>query len=341
MIGKRIAIGLVSGLLVAAASTWVLTSALHSTIGTADKTKVLLHESGIYQAIIPDQIVKAQQNSASWAQALANPQIQKLLAGTVSQQKVTQQGDKAVDSIYNWLEGKTTTPDISIEAAPDNSSIKNAVSNFTSQLPTCAAGESPGANIASNPLSARCIPAGISPSMITDYISSTIAANPQLANGIQLTEQDLKVDHNQTIGDAYNWAPALYQQSQSLPLISMVVGVICIALLLLLLELRGGLRAAGKQLLIIGVVFALGAAAVVWALKKVLTALIPGGESTTLVSSLGKLITLFSDALRGNIIRFGIYLAIFGALLWIISIILSRLQAKKSMTPSAPQTTRV
>ncbi len=336
---KRLGVGLVSSLLITMATCWIVLAALQSTIGTADKTKTLLNNSGAYQAVIPDKLVEAGQNNSELSELLSNSQIQKLFAGSLSGQKVAEQGDRAVDGVYDWLEGNTESPQVKISVTPDESTIGESVNTYVNDLPVCAAGENPGANITTDPLSIRCIPNGISPSVITNYLKAAVASNPALANGVQVDENDLLTNGNQTIDDAYNWAPAAYQGAQALPVITAVIGLVCIGLLLVLLKLRAGLKAVGVQLVTIGAVLAIGSALIAGALKTVLNNVIPGSETVNIANALTKLTTEFSDAYRGNIIKFGLYVALLGAILWIISFILGR-RARGAVTkpPQAQDT---
>jgi hypothetical protein len=74
---------IVSPLLTIALGVWVLTSALHMTIGTPKQTEDLLNKSGVYQAVIPSQVADAQAANPSLQNLpLDNPEIQKILGNS-------------------------------------------------------------------------------------------------------------------------------------------------------------------------------------------------------------------------------------------------------------------
>src|SRR5438094_446213 len=110
---KRLSFLIISPLLTISLGLWILSTSLAATIGHPSQTKTLIHQSGLYQAIIPSQVGQAvKSNSALANLPLDNPKIQAVLDKSLDSSKVQTEGDQAVDGIYSWLEGKSPQPRI-------------------------------------------------------------------------------------------------------------------------------------------------------------------------------------------------------------------------------------
>jgi hypothetical protein len=230
---------LVSTLLTLSLGMWVLVTALSMTIGKPQQTEAIINRSGLYQAIIPSQVADTQAANPSLQNLpLDNPQVQKLLGNSLDAQNLEEQGDKAVDNIYAWLEGKAKKPVINISVMANQQELAKAAGDyaaqFASKLPTCAPGEADYSAFASDPLSVKCLPPGTDANMVRSTVQTAVATNPALGSSTQLTENDVKLSNGKTIMDSFNSAPKWYQRAQKLPLISTGIAAVCILLLLLI-----------------------------------------------------------------------------------------------------------
>lgn len=321
---------LVSTLLTLALGTWVLTAGLSRTIGKPAQAQELLNKSGIYQALIPSQVAEAQAvNPSLQNMPLDNPEVQKILGQSLDSQKLHEQGNKAVDAIYAWLEGKDAKPQINIAVAADQQELAKAAGDYAvqkaSKLPTCAPGEADYNAFATDPLSVSCLPPGTDADMVRSTIESTVLGNPALGESTQLTENDIKLPNGKTIMDSFNAAPVWYQRAQLLPLISAITAGVCILLLLLIFGFRLGLRSAGKHLLSVGIVMAVVSIGLAWAFEKLYSSFVPKSSNPNITDALNQLSNLFNAAYRDNIVRLSAYLAIGGVLLlavaWVLKLV--------------------
>lgn len=334
---------LVSTILTLALGTWVLSAALSRTIGTPAQTQDLLNRSGIYQALIPSQVADAQKaNPSLQSLPLDNPEVQKVLGQSLDSQKLQEQGNKAVDAIYAWLEGKTSKPQISISVSANQQDLAKAAGDYAykyaSGLPTCSYSETDYSAFAADPLSAKCIPHGVDASMVRSSVETAVLNNPALGSSTQLTENDVKLPNGKTIMDSFNTAPVWYQRAQKLPLISAGVAGVCILLLLLILGFRQGIRSAGKHLLSVGIVLGLVAIGLTWLFDKFYSSFFPKSSNPNITDALNQLSNLFDIAYRNNIVRLSAYLAIGGVVLLVVAFLLklAHRPARKAAPASAP-----
>ncbi|MDB5181999.1 MAG: hypothetical protein JWP13_762 [Candidatus Saccharibacteria bacterium] len=338
---------IISTLLTIALGGWVITSALTRTVGQPEQAKDLLNKSGLYQAIIPQQVADAQKANPSLSGIpLDNPEIQKILATSLDTQKLQNEGDKAVDAVYAWLEGKSGEPRIDISVMADQESLAQAAGDYAAKhaasLPACGPGEADYAAFADNPLSATCLPVGISPEIVQSNVEQAVANNPALGTSTQLTENDLKLANGKTIMESFNSAPVWYQRARLLPLIFITIAAICVVLLLLILKTEQGVRSAGKHFLSVGITFALVAIALAWGLEKLFSTFIPKSDNPNVGDALMKLSTLFNAALRDNMVLVSLYLVAAGAIFLICALLLRRMKRSTAgtTTPEAPTDTR-
>jgi hypothetical protein len=336
---------IVSPLLTIALGVWVLTSALHMTIGTPKQTEDLLNKSGVYQAVIPSQVADAQAANPSLQNLpLDNPEIQKILGNPLDSQNLQKQGNQAVEALYAWLEGKSSKPQINISVMANQQGLAKAAGDyavqFATKLPACGPGEADYDTLQSDPLSIKCLPTGVNADMIRSAVQNAVATNPALGNNTQITENDVKLSNGKTIMDSFNTAPKWYQRAQLLPLISAAVAAVCILLLLLILRPIGGIKSVGKHLLSVGLVLAAVAFGLAWLFKKLYSLFIPQSNNPNIADALNNLSNLFNAAYRDNIVRQSAYLVVAGAALIIVAVILKRLSHATANSPSTSSNSR-
>jgi hypothetical protein len=281
--------------------------------------------------VIPSQLADSVKNNPTLAGVpLDNPQVQKFLGTSLDNSKVQAEGDQAVDGIYNWLEGKSPQPKISIDVSPDSSSLSDAATKYAATLPACAPGQSPGTDVAANPLAATCLPPGVSVDAIRSYVNSQIADNPALTATPPLTQDDIKLTQGKTIMDSFGFAPKVYHWAQLLPLISGVAIIIFMVLLLLILRPVRGTRSIGKHLLSVGITLGVCAWLLAWGLEKGLSTFLPKNANPNVGDALTKLTNLFDDAYRDNIVHLSEYMAAAGLVLFVLAIALGFILKKRS-----------
>lgn len=341
---SRLSFILTSFFLTLALGTWLLASSLAATVGKPEQTKDLLKQSGLYQAVIPAQVADVQRANPSLASVpLDNPEIQKILGSSLDAKNVEQQGDKAIDAIYAWLEGKSETPQIDITVMADQQRLATAAGNYVAKyvsgLPACAPGEADYAAFSTNPLEATCMPPGTDAQMVRSSVEQAILSNPALGASTQLTEEDVRLANGKTIMESLGSAPTWYQRAVYLPLIAAILIAFFAIVLLFVVGVRSGVKSIGKHALSVGITLAVVAIALAWAMEKSLSTFVPKSDNPNVGDALMRLSNLFNAAYRDNIIQSSLYLVAGGAVLLIVGILLTKLLAKSKLPPSITSTT--
>lgn len=339
---RKLSFLLVSTLLTVALGGWILTTALQRTIGEPEQAKALLNKSGIYQAVIPSQLAEAQKaNPAMSGLALDNPQVQKVLATALDSKALENEGGKAVDNIYAWLEGKREQPFIAFDVQPNQTELSAKLSDFAAKhaatLPACAPGED-YSGFAADPLAATCLPPGVTAETVRSYVTQSVSGNPALAVSTQLNQEDVKLPNGKTIMDNFKEAPVWYQRAQLLPLIFGGAAVLFMLLLLLILKPVRGARSIGKNMLSVGITLAICAVILAWGMEKLYDVLIPRSDNPNIGEAIMRLTNLFDNALRDNIILLGGGTAVVGLVLFSIAWILGKFHRTATSSASRPAT---
>jgi hypothetical protein len=328
---RRLPFILVSFFLMISLGTWILSASLARTVGQADQTKELLHESGIYQAIIPAQLAEAQKNNPSLSNIpLNNPQVQKLLGSSLDAQKLQSEGDKAVDGIYSWLEGKSERPKLAIDVVTDAQELSTTLSDLAARhaadLRPCVTGQDDYSSFSTDPISATCLPPGVSPDVVRSYVSQSVQGNPTLTATTQLNEEDIKFTNGKTIMETFDSAPVWYQRAQLLPRYSLIAAGVLLLLLLVILKPVAGIRSAGKHMLAVGITLSLCAVLIAWAVEKLYSWIVPKSDNPNLGDAIMALTNGFNAALRDNIITVSASVAGVGLILFVGAWIAQRLR---------------
>lgn len=340
MVENRLSFVLVSAFLTLSIGGWILVAALDRTVGSPEQTKQLIAESGVYEAVVPAKIAETQRSNPSLANVpLQNTEVQRLLGQSLDAQNLRTQGDKAIDAVYSWLEGSSDQPRISFDVITDQKRLSATLSDYAATraatLPQCVPGVDDYSGFASDPISAKCLPPGVSPDTVRTYVTQAIEGNPALAANSRLTEDDVTLANGKTILDSFSTAPVWYQRAQLLPLILGAAAVIFALLLLLVLGPLGGMRSAGKHLLSVGITLAICAVLLAWGIEKLYSTFVPRSTNPNIGDALMDLTNLFNAALRDNILQLSLYVAAAGATLYVVAFVLGKLPRFAHLRPAA------
>lgn len=323
---KSLSFFVLSPLLTLSLGAWILTTALHQTIGNAADTKTLLHQSDVYKAVIPSEIAQAQQDNPSLqGYPLNNPQIQKALTRAIGPDKIQSQGDQAVDSIYNWLAGKVPQPQFIINVMPDRTQLATSIGNLiyrrASSLPTCTSASQIPADISTHPFDATCLPPGITPEAAQQLVEGEINTNPDLSTYAPITANDVTMPNGKPVFQQFSTAPKWYQRAQWLPMACGAAALFFILLIILAVGPLHGARVVSRHLLGVGITLAACAALITWGIDWAFRHYVPSSSNVTLSNALLRLTSVFDAAYRNHILRLSAYMAGAGAVLYVIALV--------------------
>ncbi len=230
------------------------------TAGSSAPVKKVLADSGIYDSVVPAALDQAKNSAgdSGGGISLSSPAIKTAAENTITPAYLQQNTEKVLDSVYAWLDGKTATPDFSIDVSSIKATFaaeagKAAVAQATS-LPKCTTIQS----ISSfDPFNATCLPAGVTPAQAGAIVQNDIASGQGFLKDPVITADNVKYNgHTQSaFSDQFKDAPKAYQNVKKSPIVLAILSLLAIAgIVFLSASRRKGLRRVGIILVIIGVI---------------------------------------------------------------------------------------
>lgn len=168
-------LGLVFGktLIALSVGLFVLGFLFISTLSRPEKLKLIIAESGLYQAVadtIQEQFVKDNGD----LQQIPNDIIQNALEQTFNEETAKDLFESSIDNTYGWLDGSREELTIELDTnelqQTFTGNIEAGLLERLEMLPTCPSGTLPPADLAS----IDCIPQGLDIGQITDTIKVQI-----------------------------------------------------------------------------------------------------------------------------------------------------------------------
>ena len=240
-------------------------------IGTHPATiKHILANSGVYNTVVPGLLDQSKQITGGGENvSLNNSTIRTAAVDTFTPQFVQQNTEATIAGIYDWLNGMTPLPDFQIDLTSAKTTFASNAAQLVQQqlssLPACSASVS-----ADNfdPLSATCLPKGISAASAASTLQTSILGGQGFLDNPIITATSIKSGNsNQSVfADQLKSAPNRYRQVKKTPLVLGIITVLVgLAIILLSSTRRAGLRRVGWPLLAIGIVLLVFA----WAVNRV------------------------------------------------------------------------
>jgi|GEM_PF-1045618 len=219
------------------------------------KIKGWLNQSNVYGAFVTDAINQAKQSAgdnsdsgsssnsvnsddsnspiASSSISLSDAAVQQIARSTFSSKALQSDVDTFVNSNYDWLKGKTDTPNFKIDLTSAKQTFADKVGayvqTYMAGLPVCTDTQLSEINTQDmDPLDLTCRPAGVLPATIGSQVSDDIAgSNAFLSNPvITATNLDPKGDTETTpYYQNLSGLPKVYQFGTKIPLIAGIVAL--------------------------------------------------------------------------------------------------------------------
>lgn len=173
---------------------------LRLTIGSPERMKTELKESGFYKSFSDILIEQAKDTSigGSGDADFNNPLVQKAANEALSEEFLEKQGSAFIDGNYKWLSGQTEKPEYKIDLGPAREQFaKNtgiAVASRLASLPVCtnaqlATIKAQGQNV--DPYTIECLPFTTNPDEAGEEISQNLSSNSSFLNNAVLTPDSL------------------------------------------------------------------------------------------------------------------------------------------------------
>lgn len=317
---RRVALGVLSPLFVFLLFATAFDIGFTHTVTHPAAVKKLAAESGIYSSLVPS-LLKQQPVIATPLGDIptSDPAVQAAIGQAISPKVIQTQANSAIDSIYQWLDGKVNQPDFTIGLANPAGfadSVSGSIDQKLAGLPVCDLVQSL-AIIQSGTFDAAqltCLPRGASPSEAAGQIKSALSDNQDLLNSLSITPADIKGGNGQPVFEqpgAKN-IPTQYQRAKKMPAILVILTILTGAAIILLSGGLKGLRRVGASLLIVGAAMLIFS----WALSRAVSAeIIPKikVDNTVLQQGLRNLATDIGQRIDRNYWIFGGVYTVLGA----------------------------
>lgn len=266
---KKFGRGVSSGFLKLSLFLFAVSFALVSVLGTPDKLKQSLSGSEVYSVAVQEGIdaaAEAQEEQGGQADALSlsSPEIRESATAAFTPDKIEEWTGQVIDGMYGWLDGDTAQPEFSIDTTEQRQAFAQNVADRVEQrvegLRPCTRQEALQLSRQEIDLfNLPCRPpidlAGEKQRLINE-----IQSNNEFLGDSLITPTDLTANSAQPNPFANSPLPDVFQSVRRLPMITGIIGIICIAGLLWLSEdKRRAIRKIGITFLGSGLVLIISA----------------------------------------------------------------------------------
>ena len=263
---RKLGLWAASGLLKTMLLSLALVSAVVLVFGTPKHIKSVLKAENVYETARDTILEKAKDSASQQSDTqlpISDPDIQQIVKDAVPIDFLESSGNEVIDSLYAWLEGKTTKPEFSIETTEVRARFIVLLGDYTEKkyvaLPICSKTEERKINPSEpfDPFNSTCRPSALSAVVVRSQLVSQLEKG-DFFKAPDISSANLSKDTNgQTIFDSLSEAPKAYQFSQTSPLIFEVLALLMAAgVIFLHWGKRKGLRSVGISLVSTGVVLA-------------------------------------------------------------------------------------
>jgi hypothetical protein len=239
-------------------------------VGSPPPIKKILSDSGIYSSVVGSALDQAKTSSnGSTEVSLIDPAIKKAAQESFSPRVVQDSSEKAIDGIFNWLDGKSAQPDFNIDLTNTKSDfaekVGQAAQTKAATLPKCTS-----APATTDPFGLTCLPAGITPAQVGEQAKNDVLTGQGFLEHPSITANSIKSDNGQSVFESGNLkeAPKRYQLFKKTPYILLCLVVLAVlAIIFLHTSRRRGFKQVAVTFAFAGV-FMLGFA---WGLNRVVS----------------------------------------------------------------------
>jgi hypothetical protein len=241
----------VFGLLVTAFSWSVIVTA---TIGNRTTIKNWLSSSGTYDHIVAAALEHAHTETSAGNELQPNdPKIVSIANTAYSPDFLQHATDTVLDSVYGWLEGKTTKPTFSIDLTHTRQSFISGLSTYakerTASLPECTQ----TTTTEYDALTATCRPKGVTSATVEQQVNKDLTSDTKFLSEPALTADSFQIEENGVKVPVYTKlasAPQAYQLGRQAPFIlAVILAIAAVVLVLVSPHRHKGFRKIGSILI--------------------------------------------------------------------------------------------
>lgn len=316
------------------------------------KLETWLGQSNFYDSVVNNVLDIAQKSASNDVGAgrvsLSDPLVRQTVKSVFSPQLLKQYTDTLLTSNYAWLEGKTSSPQFTIDLTSAKQKLAQqvgaAVQAHVASLPTCSSAQLAQLQTTLNtdPLSIPCLLPGLTPQIAAAQASAQITGSSNFLNNPVITANALNPNGSNQGRPYYqklSSAPKLYRWGIKLPWIFGGLALLStIGIVFIAPRKRKGVRRVGVVLLLAGVILV----AVKFAADTVFNWLEKRLYSHSSIGQLQQSLTDFLHRLETQLVKvdfwFGIAFLVLAVLL-LATLWFTRQKAGGASTPGTPGNT--
>ena len=315
--------------------TFGLSWSLYMVFGTPQPLESALKQSGIYTVFAQNTI--EEQATSNTALPLQDAGVQAAIQKAFPPSLIEQSTTKIIDGTYDWVQGRTESPNFSIDLSEPKANLATYVADYVRErsaaLPICSYQESLALAQAGttnvDPYTLTCRPSQVSSDQLAEQAKQQVLGSDLLSTPV-VTADSIKNDRGQTLGQQLEIVPQAYTWMIYSLFGTGIIAVLAIGIIVLLQ--RAQWRGAVKRLSIILISIGAVSAGVAWIISlgfnKISSILADGTTSQMLQTKLVAVFTALAHDLQKWWIGYGIVLIVLG----IIGLIIRKL----SKEPAAP-----
>jgi len=250
---KKLARGLSSYMFKLLILLVAVVAALVMTFHSPKKIEKSLSESGVYSTFVDSALQEIQKATSKEGSSgdkvpINDPAIKTAAQQAFTPQLLQQSTENVLDGTFDWLAGKTPTPNFKIDLTAAKQTFANAVGAAAAQrvtgLPECTVVQMQQLTADMDPFALACRPPGFDIAAAQSKVTNDIATSKEFLGTPVITPQTMpKNGQGKTIFEEANQAPKIYKWINASPWLLAILAVIAGGITMALYESRRrGLR---------------------------------------------------------------------------------------------------
>lgn len=230
-----------------------------------DHVETWLQQSNLYGHFVSNVISQSQQQTGGQGSSvsLTDTAVEQAAEKAFPPSLIQQDVNSFLESNYDWLNGKTATPNFSFNLSSEKQSFATQVGQYVkaylTNLPVCSPAQlAQISNPNQDPLDLSCRPASLDPATTDAQVTQQLASSDDVLSNTTINAQTFNPTNGQTGAKPYyqqlSALPKAYRLTQKLPLILAGVSVLLIlGIIFIAVTRRAGLRKVGWTFAIAGI----------------------------------------------------------------------------------------
>ncbi len=235
------------------------THTVNLTLRDRDTVKGWFDKSGFYDRIVGSVLENVDQAGEEAGEGIPvdDPAVQQVVAEAFSPEFLRQNIEEVLDGVYGWLEGRSETPEFTVDLTPAKRRLADGLGNYAAEraatLPVCQASQMTGDFDA---LNATCLPPGLTPAAAGATVRQELLNNEEFLKQTVFTADDIKLENDDreiSLGNVEQARLARdgYRRAGQMPIVILIIALLAAAGIVFL---SGTRRTGVKRICIVMIV---------------------------------------------------------------------------------------